>query len=134
MLDSARIPPGCVGPKYRTSQKGRLDFLTIGWCEGDREPFAATNADPRLMGFLPKVLNRPESDALAAAARGAPVGFEELALPEIVSFTVPENRRSRAVMERLGMTRDPADDLLRPALPEGHPSGPHVRNRVRTSE
>jgi RimJ/RimL family protein N-acetyltransferase len=61
-------------------------------------------------------------------------GFEGLALPEIVSFTVPEIRRSRAAMERLGMTRDPADDLLRPALPEGHPSGPLVLNRVRRSE
>jgi RimJ/RimL family protein N-acetyltransferase len=30
-------------------------------------------------------------------------GFQELGLPVIVSFTVPENVRSRAVMERLGM-------------------------------
>jgi ribosomal-protein-alanine N-acetyltransferase len=37
-------------------------------------------------------------------------------------------------MERLGMTRDPADDLLHPALREGHPSEPHVLNRVRRSE
>jgi hypothetical protein len=53
---------------------------------------------------------------------------------KIVSFTVPETRRSRAVKERLGMTRDPADDLLHPALPEGHPLRPHVLNRVRRGE
>ena len=37
----------------------------------------------------------------ARAALG--VGFERLALPEIVSFTSVGNLRSRAVMERLGM-------------------------------
>jgi RimJ/RimL family protein N-acetyltransferase len=30
-------------------------------------------------------------------------GFQELGLPRIISFTRPENIRSRAVMERLGM-------------------------------
>jgi hypothetical protein len=30
------------------------------------------------------------------------------------------NHRSRAVMERLAMCRDPADDLDYPALPKGH--------------
>ena len=38
-------------------------------------------------------------------------GFETLGLDEIVSFTVPANDRSRAVMDRLGMTRDPQDDF-----------------------
>jgi RimJ/RimL family protein N-acetyltransferase len=32
-------------------------------------------------------------------------------------MTVPENIRSRRVMERLGMTRDPADDFEHPMLP-----------------
>ena len=58
-------------------------------------------------------------------------GFEELRLEEIVSFTVPENRRSRAVMERLGMTHDPAEDFEHPGLPEGHPLRLHVLYRLR---
>ncbi|GIL26779.1 GNAT family N-acetyltransferase [Actinocatenispora comari] len=37
---------------------------------------------------------------------GLDVGFGELGADEIVAFTEPDNRRSRAVMERLGM-RDP---------------------------
>ena len=61
-------------------------------------------------------------------------GFDDYGLAEIVSFTYVHNLRSRAVMERIGMTRDPADDFLHPALPEGHPLGPHVLNRVRRSE
>ena len=48
-------------------------------------------------------------------------GFGTLALSEIVSLTSATNHRSRAVMERLGMRRDPADDFDYPRLPEGHP-------------
>jgi ribosomal-protein-alanine N-acetyltransferase len=58
-------------------------------------------------------------------------GFDELGLEEIVSMTVPANLRSRRVMERLGMTRDPADDFDHPALPEGHPLRRHVLYRLR---
>lgn len=54
------------------------------------------------------------------AARGAlQVGFEVVRLPEIVSFTVPSNARSRAVMERLGMQMDPAT-FEHPGVPDGH--------------
>jgi RimJ/RimL family protein N-acetyltransferase len=38
-------------------------------------------------------------------------------LPEVVSFTVPENERSRRVMERIGMLREPADDFDHPNAP-----------------
>lgn len=61
-------------------------------------------------------------------------GFERLGLDEIVSFTVPDNVRSRAVMERIGMTRDPADDFLHPNLPDGHPLRQHVLYRLRRSD
>ena len=35
------------------------------WADDDREPFAALNADARVMEFFPSVLSRLESDALA---------------------------------------------------------------------
>ena len=57
-------------------------------------------------------------------------GFETLDLEEIVSFTTVANERSRRVMERLGMTRDPADDFDHPNLPVGHPQRPHVLYRL----
>lgn len=57
-------------------------------------------------------------------------GFEQVGLSEIVSFTTAENHRSRAVMERLGMTHDPADDFDHPSLPEDHPLRPHVLYRT----
>jgi len=57
-------------------------------------------------------------------------GFEQLRLTEIVSFTAPSNLRSRRVMERLGMTCNPADDFDYPGLPEGHPLRRHVLYRI----
>jgi len=63
------------------------------------------------------------------AARGAlAYGFDVLGLPEIVSFTVPANRRSVAVMERLGMRYDGVFD--HPRLPKGSPLRTHVLYRL----
>ncbi|HEY8608010.1 MAG TPA: GNAT family N-acetyltransferase [Noviherbaspirillum sp.] len=57
-------------------------------------------------------------------------GFHALGLDEIVSFTVPENRRSRAVMEKLGMREDTAGGFAHPALPPTHPLSRHVLYRL----
>jgi RimJ/RimL family protein N-acetyltransferase len=164
------------------------------WRDADREPFAAMNADPRVMEHFPAILTRTASDAfvdrivarwsedghglwaveqtadgaflgftgLAApvvdvpgmppfvevgwrfavdawghgyateAARAAVAwGFEVLGIDEIASWTTVANARSRAVMERIGMTHDPADDFEHPRLPVGHPQRPHVLYRLR---
>lgn len=171
-------------------------LLLRPWRESDRGPFAALNADPVVMEYFAKPLDRAESDLMVArimghfdthgfgfwaveepnsaeligmiglaiprfethftpcveigwrlahahwgkgyateAARASlRFGFEQLGLDEIVAFTVPENIRSRAVMERLGMTRSPADDFDHPSLPEGHPRRRHVLYRVRQDQ
>ena len=36
------------------------------WLPGDLAPFAALNADPRVMEHFPALLSREESDAMAA--------------------------------------------------------------------
>jgi RimJ/RimL family protein N-acetyltransferase len=68
--------------------------------------------------------------ATEAARAAVAYGFEELALDEIVSFTSQLNEPSRRVMERLGMSRDPADDFEHPGVPAGHPLRPHVLYRL----
>jgi RimJ/RimL family protein N-acetyltransferase len=68
--------------------------------------------------------------ATEAARAALAFGFEHLRLPEIVSFTVPSNLRSRRVMEKIGMRRDPRDDFDHPGLPEAHPLRRHVLYRV----
>ncbi|MFC5816245.1 GNAT family N-acetyltransferase [Nonomuraea harbinensis] len=162
------------------------------WRESDREPFAALNADPRVMEHFPAPMTRAESDALVdrieqrfdehgyglwalevretgefigfaglalqtfeapftpavevgwrlarsawghgyateAGRRALAHGFGEAGLEEIVSITAVLNVRSQAVMRRLGMTRDPADDFDHIMIPEGHPLRPHVLYRI----
>lgn len=63
--------------------------------------------------------------ASEAAREVVRFAFEEAGLREIVSMTVPANKRSRAVMERLGMTHDPADDFDHPRVTD-----PRVRRHV----
>lgn len=166
------------------------------WKDRDLEPFAALNADPQVMAFFPKCLDRAESDALAmlirdklacrgfglwavevpgiadfvgfvglsvpafeahftpcveigwrlsagywgcgyateAAHAALAFGFDTLGLAEIVSFTVAANWPSRRVMERLGMSRTPADDFDHPSLPVGHPLRAHVLYRLRHAD
>jgi RimJ/RimL family protein N-acetyltransferase len=163
------------------------------WRPEDHAPFAAMNADPRVMEFFPEPLSRDESDELVlrierlfdergfglwaveipnvtsfagyvglwipnftahftpcveigwrlpahywgqgyateAAQAALAFGFETLGLHEIVSMTATDNQRSRRVMERLGMTHDPADDFEHPSLPGNHPLRRHVLYRKR---
>jgi RimJ/RimL family protein N-acetyltransferase len=57
--------------------------------------------------------------------------FRRLGIDEIVSFTVPKNHRSRAVMERIGMKRDWNGDFDHPLLPPQHHLSRHVLYRIR---
>jgi len=87
--------------------------------------------------FMPAVeigwrLDRPfwgRGYATEAAAATLADGFGRVGLREIVSFTIPTNLKSIAVMERLGMSRDPSDDFEHPGIPKGHPYRRHVLYR-----
>jgi len=69
--------------------------------------------------------------ATEAARAAVAWGFDVLGLDEIASWTTVANLKSRAVMERLGMTHDPSDDFEHPRVPIGHPQRPHVLYRLR---
>jgi RimJ/RimL family protein N-acetyltransferase len=65
------------------------------------------------------------------AARGClRIGFERLQLEEIVSFTAVGNKRSRAVMERLGMREDADAVFEHPKIAAGHPLRLHCLYRL----
>lgn len=125
-------------PELRTQR-----LLLRGWRAEDREPFARLNADPEVMRHFPSTLTREESDAFVDRneerfsrngfglwAVEVPGAAPFLGLQESVSFTIPANLRSRAVMERLGMTWDPAGDFDHPGVPPG-PFKRHVLYRIR---
>ena len=60
-------------------------------------------------------------------------GFDVIGLREVVSFTVPDNVRSRRVMEKIGMMHDPAEDFDHPVLPAGDRLLRHVLYRLACS-
>lgn len=63
-----------------------------------------------------------------AARASLAFGFDTLALPEIVAFTIPGNEPSWRLMERLGMQAD--GDFDHPRLPQGHPLQRHLLYRL----
>jgi RimJ/RimL family protein N-acetyltransferase len=87
--------------------------------------------------FMPTVevgwrLDRPywsRGYATEAAAASLTFAFDQLRCPEIVAFTAVANERSRRVMQRLGMSHDPADDFDHPRVPHG-PVRRHVLYRI----
>jgi RimJ/RimL family protein N-acetyltransferase len=68
--------------------------------------------------------------ATEAARAALAYGFDRLGLAEILAITAAGNERSQAVMRRLGMTHDPADDFDDPTVPTG-PLRSSVLYRIR---
>ncbi|WGY71598.1 GNAT family N-acetyltransferase [Burkholderia cepacia] len=105
----------------------RADAMLIGLCGVSHEARATHPMAPcdEIMwrqarhawgqGYTVEAATAALTDALGRAALG-----------EIFAWTADTNVRSRRVMERLGMLRQPARDFDHPALPDGHPLRPHV--------
>lgn len=68
--------------------------------------------------------------ATEAARKVLEFAFDELKLEEVLSWTVPSNKASRRVMEKIGMTRDSKDDFHHPKLEKNHPFSWHVLYRI----
>jgi ribosomal-protein-alanine N-acetyltransferase len=58
-------------------------------------------------------------------------GFERLGLPEIVAFTLPANKRSRRVIEKIGLVF--SQEFDHPLIAEGHPMRRQVLYRISRS-
>lgn len=61
-------------------------------------------------------------------------GFENLCLERVVSFAVPQNKNSLAVMERIGMQHCPAFDFDHPRLMDNRRLRRHVTYVITKSE
>ena len=68
--------------------------------------------------------------ATEAARAVLAYAWDTVRLEEVVAFTTVGNARSRAVMDRIGMRHDAADDFDHPRLPADHPLRRHVLYRV----
>lgn len=72
--------------------------------------------------------------ATEAARACLAYGFEQMGLTEIVSFAVPQNRRSRRVMERINMHREPEYDFDHPDVTSGSPLARHAFYRLTAAD
>ncbi len=77
----------------------------------------------------------PDSWGRGYATEGARAAlafaFDSLGWEEVVAFTAASNVRSQRVMDRLGMSRNPADDFDHPRLDRDHPLLRHYLYRIR---
>jgi ribosomal-protein-alanine N-acetyltransferase len=78
--------------------------------------------------------HRGQGFATEAALAALRHGFDALELDEIVAFTATANVGSRAVMDRLGMRRDPAGDFDHPGRSAGDPHRRSVLYRLRPGD
>jgi ribosomal-protein-alanine N-acetyltransferase len=108
----------------------RIDARFIGFAGMYRPSFEAPFTPAVEVGWRLAHEAWGHGYATEAGATALRFGFEQMRFDEIVSFTVPTNARSRRVMERLGMHRDPAGDFDHPRIPPGHPLRRHVLYRL----
>lgn len=73
------------------------------WCAADREPFAALNADLKVMKFYPTCLSRTESDAMANR-------YQELIVERGWGFWAVETKRKNEFIGFVGL-HIPAPEL-----------------------
>jgi len=150
-----RVVEHLFGPLDRAASDALIDRIVARWATDGHGLWAIERReDARFIGFVGLAAPSFEAAftpcvevgwrlapeawgwgyATEAARETLRFGFENLRLAEIVSFTVPANVKSRAVMERLGMTRDPADDFDHPNLAEHDARRRHVLYRLRRSD
>lgn len=68
--------------------------------------------------------------AFEAASAIRDYAFDELGLDELVTFTVPANKRSIKLMEKLGFERDSDGDFPHPHIDKDSPFSKHVLYRL----
>lgn len=102
----------------------------IGFVGLQRVPFDAAFTPAVEIGWRLDARHWGHGYATEAAHACLDVAFGEAGLPEVVSMTTPGNLRSRRVMQRLGMRRDPAGDFDHPRVPEGHRLRRHILYRL----
>lgn len=103
----------------------------VGWVGLAPIPFEAHFTPALEVGWRLARAHWGAGYATEAARAAVEFAFTDLGVDEVVSITVPANHRSRAVMQRIGLSHDPADDFDHPGFGPGHPLRRHVLYRGR---
>lgn len=110
-----------------------IGFIGL-WAPGFAAPFTSIQDPIVEVGWRLAKEHWGRGYATEGARECLRFGFNDLGLKEIVSFTATTNLPSQRVMQRLGMTHDPADDFDHPNLPKGHRLERHVLYRMRRAD
>lgn len=117
---------------WAVSVQGGADFIGyIGLGALEKETFPVPFVPAVEIGWRLAYKHWGNGYAPEGALACLQFGFEQLNLPEIVAFTAVQNKRSRTVMEKIGMHYSPEDDFDHPKIQEGHPLRGHVLYRKR---
>lgn len=107
----------------------REDGAFLGFCGVKPGPDGTPIAGEPEIGW--RLARASWGRGYATEAAGAALAAEwRRGTPEVFAITVTDNLRSRAVMERLGMTRNTQGDFDHPALAPGDPLRRHVLYRI----
>lgn len=102
----------------------------VGWVGLGRVGFEADFTPAVEIGWRLPVTSWGKGYASEAAAAWRDYAFDELGLDEIVAFAVEGNDRSRAVMERIGMTQDVDGSFMHPEVAPETGIAWHVLYRI----
>jgi RimJ/RimL family protein N-acetyltransferase len=102
----------------------------IGWCGIKPGPVGTPIEDKPEIGWSLVRDAWGQGYAREAAEAALAWGWARLDLPTIWAITVPANRSSRTLMERLGMTRVVDGDFDHPKLAEDDPLRRHILYRI----
>jgi RimJ/RimL family protein N-acetyltransferase len=105
----------------------------VGWCGLMVVPFEAHFTPAVEIGWRLNKIFWGKGLATEAAEAVLRLGFLELGLSEIVSFTVELNQPSIRVMQKIGMQSEPKDAFDHPKLPTNHPLQRHILYRLTKS-
>lgn len=108
-----------------------IGFVGLNHPDFDIPNFSAESKPVVEIGWRLSAKHWGKGYATEAAKAVLKMAFEELGLNEIVSFTVPDNKRSIKVMEKIGMTRDVRDDFSHPKLTSNHRLSLHVLYKIK---
>ena len=105
----------------------------VGWCGLMKVPFFAHFTPAVEIGWRLNKIFWCKGLATEAAEAVLRLGFLELGLSEIVSFTAELNQPSIRVMQKIGMQSEPKDAFDHPKLPTNHPLQRHILYRLTKS-
>jgi len=105
----------------------------VGWCGLMVVPFEAHFTPAVEIGWRLNKIFWGKGLATEAAEAVLRLGFVELGLSEIVSFTAELNQPSIQVMQKIGMQLEPKDSFDHPKLPTNHPLQRHILYRLTKS-